>query len=61
MRVFCCRNSGLGNFGLVVSRATYANPVAKVVAVYDPLMPLGYMVNEHQYDSVHGRFKAPAH
>ena len=28
----------------------------KVVAVNDPFIPLVYVVNQLQYDSVHGRF-----
>ena len=35
-------------------RATCANPDVRV-AVNDPFIPLDYMVNQHQYDSVHGR------
>ena len=48
--------NGFGRFGILVFRAASANPDVKVNAVNDPFMPLDYIVNQLQYDSVHERF-----
>ena len=41
---------------MLVFRAASADPNVKVNAVNDPLMPLDYIVNQLQYDSVRQRF-----
>ena len=45
-----------GRFGMLVLRAASANPNVNLNAVTDPFMPLDYIVNQLQYDSVHERF-----
>ena len=47
--------NGFGRSGMLVLRAASANPDVKVNAVNDPFMPLDYIVNQLQYDSVHER------
>ena len=47
---------GFGRFEMLVFRAASANPEVKVNAVNDSFMPLDYIVNQLQYDSVHERF-----
>ena len=41
---------------MLVFRAASANADVKEVAVDGPFMPLGYMVYQFKYDTVHGRF-----
>ena len=44
--------NGFGRFGMLVFRAASAYPNVRVNAVNDPFMPLDYIVNQLQYDSV---------
>ena len=37
---------------MLMFRAASANPIVKVTAVNDPFVPLDYVINQLQYDSV---------